>query len=309
MNNTLYTTLGILAVTALALTIAWIGYPHEVEYANGVSASVYCTRESPDVAISAASGYAEDLISRKVLYAKNEHVQLPLASLTKVMTVLEVLRSTTPDELIEIKAEALLPEGDAGLKARQVWRAGDLINFTLLTSANDGARALSLAASQKRSLSPGQFVYNMNENARGLGMSQTFFLSDTGLDVSTTTAGAYGSARDVGIMIGEAVRKYPSLFEGSADETHTFTSLDGVVHTAVNTNSSVSALEGLRISKTGFTDLAGGNLAVVFEPVPGRPVALVVLGSTREEREKDIQALAIATKEELKRGILCNNGF
>jgi D-alanyl-D-alanine carboxypeptidase len=49
------------------------------------------------------------------------------------------------------------------------------------------------------------------------------------------------------------------------------------------------------MSKTGYTDLAGGNLAVVFDAGIGHPVAVVVLGSTKEERFTDVQRLVRAT--------------
>ena len=53
------------------------------------------------------------------------------------------------------------------------------------------------------------------------------------------------------------------------------------------------------------TDLAGGNLAVLFEPIPGRPIAAVVLGSSREEREQDLKMLAESATDEMRRQIIC----
>jgi D-alanyl-D-alanine carboxypeptidase len=49
--------------------------------------------------------------------------------------------------------------------------------------------------------------------------------------------------------------------------------------------------------KTGFTDLAGGNLAIVFEVGPSRPVVAVILGSTQEGRFEDMRALVDHTRE------------
>jgi D-alanyl-D-alanine carboxypeptidase len=48
-------------------------------------------------------------------------------------------------------------------------------------------------------------------------------------------------------------------------------------------------------SKTGFTDLAGGNLAVVFNIDFQKPFVVVVLNSSAEERFKDVKKMVEAT--------------
>jgi D-alanyl-D-alanine carboxypeptidase len=52
-------------------------------------------------------------------------------------------------------------------------------------------------------------------------------------------------------------------------------------------------------SKTGYTDLAGGNLAVAFDAGVNRPIVIAVLGSSREERFSDVEKLASAVLLEL----------
>jgi D-alanyl-D-alanine carboxypeptidase len=54
-------------------------------------------------------------------------------------------------------------------------------------------------------------------------------------------------------------------------------------------------MPGLLLSKTGYTDLAGGNLVIVFDVGIGHPVAIVVLGSTRDARFTDVEKLMHAT--------------
>ena len=73
------------------------------------------------------------------------------------------------------------------------------------------------------------------------------------------------------------------------------TDVHGFTHNVENTNTSAAAIPGLIGSKTGFTDLAGGNLAVVFDVGLSRPVIAVVLGSTKETRFTDIEQLVNAT--------------
>ena len=50
------------------------------------------------------------------------------------------------------------------------------------------------------------------------------------------------------------------------------------------------------MGKTGYTDLAGGNLAIVFEVGPARPVAIVVLHSSLQGRFDDVRKLVAATQ-------------
>ena len=273
-----------------------------------VSASPACADIQPSLSLVATAAYAVDLKTGTVLYAKNEDAQLPLASLTKLVTVMTAMNVLSPDDTVTISKEALAPEGDAGFVVGERWEASDLINYTLMVSANDGAHAIALAAGANEGVTNAQFVAQMNDEAKKLGMDESFFINDTGLDVSSTTAGAYGSVRDVATLITAFLTTHPDLIGATRDESKTFVSESGYTHRAENTSDVTGALPGGFAQKTGYTDLAGGNLAVVFEPIIGRPVAAVVLGSTMEGRNTDMQALAEGAKTALKRMLLCTNG-
>ena len=71
--------------------------------------------------------------------------------------------------------------------------------------------------------------------------------------------------------------------------------MDNRVHILSNTNESLGRYPGILGSKTGYTDLAGGNLVIVFDVGINHPVAAVVLGSTREGRFEDMAKLTQAT--------------
>jgi D-alanyl-D-alanine carboxypeptidase len=73
------------------------------------------------------------------------------------------------------------------------------------------------------------------------------------------------------------------------------TSSDGVVHTFANTDLDVTHIPDPLLSKTGYTDLAGGNLVVVYDAGINHPIAVVVLGSTENGRFTDVQQLVNAT--------------
>ncbi len=72
---------------------------------------------------------------------------------------------------------------------------------------------------------------------------------------------------------------------------------DGEYHDAINTNDIVSRIPNLIGSKTGYTDLAGGNLTVAFDAGFDRPIIITVLGSSREERFTDVLKLVNAVQE------------
>ncbi len=259
--------------------------------------------EAPSVTAEAA--FVADISTGNILYQKNAEAQLPLASLTKLMTVVTALEALGPDHEVHITEAALSPEGDSGLTRGERWSAQDLAHFSLIESSNDGAHALGLAVVDALGLETGGFIDTMNRRARLLGLAQTFFLDDTGLDISLTTAGAYGSARDAATLLAHIAILSPESVERSVMPTWSFVSKSGTVHQAENTTLLASLYPSAIGSKTGYTDLAGGNLAFMFEAIPGHPVVIAVLGSTREGREVDTVRLATFAKNEVLRQATC----
>src|SRR3989338_217045 len=262
-----------------------------------------------EINLEAKAAIVFDALENKIIYSLNSEEQLPLASLTKIMTAV-IAREILPDyTTITIDSDSIKKEGDSGLRVGEKWRVRDLLDFTLLVSSNDGAASLAAAAAAV-STGIGQnteggvnevvvkekdFVSQMNEKARSLGLVQTYFLNETGLDLQTQVSGSYGSARDVANLLVYAVEKYPDLFEATRQLVFKVSSLDGKNREAKNTNEAVLKIPGLIASKTGFTDLAGGNLAVLMDAGLGHPIAIVVLGSSEQGRFVDVEKLASTT--------------
>jgi len=273
--------------------------------------SVAAVRPNPfdEINLEAKAAIVFDALENKIIYSLNSEEQLPLASLTKIMTAV-ITREILPDyTTITIDSDSIKKEGDSGLRVGEKWRARDLLDFTLLVSSNDGAASLAAAAAAV-STGIGQntegavnevvvkkkdFVSQMNEKARSLGLVQTYFMNETGLDLQTQVSGSYGSARDVANLLVYAVEKYPDLFEATRQLVFKVSLLDGKNREAKNTNEAVLKIPGLIASKTGFTDLAGGNLAVLFDAGLGHPIAIVVLGSSEQGRFVDVEKLASTT--------------
>lgn len=231
--------------------------------------------------IEAKSAILFDAKTGEILFEKNAQVQLPLASLAKLATALAVL-SSGEDRFVTIREEDLLQEGDSGLKVGDVWRLRDLVAFSLTTSSNDGMSA----ATQVLTLD--ETVSKMNSAAAIEGLEQSYFLNTTGLDVSSSTAGAYGSALDVAHLVERLLKEHGSVFEATVNNPiPNGESGKG----AVSTLQPIWNMPGLIAAKTGYTDLAGGNLAIAVDMGIGQPVIAVVLGSTKTGRFEDVQLL------------------
>lgn len=265
------------------------------------------TVENPfsSISLSAKAAFVFDVRSGEPLFSLNERAQLPLASLTKIMTSLVALEKKGGDNIVSLNQRAIAQEGDHGLFVGERWRLKDLIDVTLTTSSNDGAYALAsvVSAESPREEGESRFVELMNEKAKALGLVETFFVNEAGLDFNEGVGGAYGSSRDVARLVEYVIRNHPELFEATTRSLLSIESLDGKAHTLENTNKFVESLPGVIASKTGFTDLAQGNLAVAFEAGPLRPIIVVVLGSTVEGRFADVGKLILASLEHLKRSL------
>lgn len=252
------------------------------------------------IIIEAKAAYVLDAVTGKVLFEKNSEEVLPLASVTKVMTALTALSILPEYAVVKVTRDALAAEGDSGLLVDERWLLRDLLQFTLITSSNDGARAVAVATGSIVSEDPAPasarkaFIAFMNERAAALTLFNTRFVNETGLDESTNISGGYSTAHDIAHLFAYAVITYPFLFEGTGERELTIHSLNEIAHTATNTNTAVHTIPMLIGSKTGFTDLAGGNLAVAFDRGPGRPIVIVALGSSLQGRFDDVTRLADA---------------
>ena len=257
------------------------------------------------ISLDAKSVYVFDAATGKVLFAKNEEVQLPLASVTKVMTAF-VASSLSDGTVVNVTKEDL-NGGNGGLSLGEKWNLKNLLDYTLVVSSNSGASAIAGAAGAVIPKKEGEkneeaFVREMNLTAKKLGMTQTFYLNPSGLDTDENLAGSYGSAKDMTILFDAILKTKPKLLDSTAYDSLSFTSLNGVSHSAVNTNTVVRTIPGLVASKTGYTDLANGNLVIAFNAGPMNPVIIAVLGSSQEGRFSDVEKLVVASLKKIGQG-------
>ncbi len=255
-----------------------------------------------DVKINAASAYVYDIADKKVLYSKDGDTKRPLASITKMMTAVVALETKKESDVVKVEEEDLETEGDSGLSANESWSLDKLLALTLVDSSNDGASAIaaSVGSSYNPNLSSRSdevsvFVKKMNEKSKELELNSFYFTTPTGLDIGNTPGGV-GSAHDVAKLFDYVLRRHSNLLQYTALPEISVSSKNKIVHRVVNTNEIASMTPGIIGGKTGYTDLAGGNLAVVVDVGIQHPVAIVVLGSTKEKRFSDVQKLIEKTK-------------
>jgi len=245
-----------------------------------------------NIQLTGQAAIVVDLTTGETLYSENANVPLPLASLTKLITTYAAVNVLSPNDLVTITDSSLAQDGDYGLSLGQQFTFKDLIRFALVGSSNDAAQAIAEAAAAQKGESVEALLANAISSA---GLSSTRATNGTGLDVDAEEAGAYGTARDVAKLASEVLKQSPTISAATTKTSVTVYATDGTAHTLPNTDTAVSRMPGLLLSKTGYTDLAGGNLAVVFDAGINHPVAVVVLGSTVNGRFADVQTLMHAT--------------
>ncbi len=256
------------------------------------------------IALEARAAFVFDLSTNLQIFARSENEKLPLASLTKIMSAVVAEGQTGEDVIITITADDLLGEGDSGLRPGERFRRSDISDFMLIASSNDAARALATFVG-----SDGQgtydsdllrarenFIQMMNDEARVRSFTSMKFTNESGLDSNQAHGGGYGSAREIALLLADIVRKSPNLLEATTRKEPRIVSVSGVPYTVINTNEIVGRIPGLIASKTGYTALAGGNLAVVFDIGIGHLIVAVVLGSGYEGRFRDMEKLVAATR-------------
>ncbi len=234
---------------------------------------------------NAKAVYVYDATKDKVFYERNADEILPLASLSKLATAITALDNIGAESKINISAKSLEKSGDNGLNLAEIWRLDKLVSFMLVVSSNDAAFAIK----EKYEESGKDFMQDINNKAKEIGLLHSSFYNPAGLD-SLGQPGAVGTAKDVSALLIYFLKHIPEIAEQTTLPEGTFNDIDGRAHTVSNTNDLSTKIDSLLISKTGFTSLAGGNLAIAYRmPIYGDTIVIVVLGSTREGRFVDIE--------------------
>lgn len=209
-----------------------------------------------------------------VLYEKNADQRVPIASITKVMTLLLIFEAVragkfTMDTLVPVSNHA------ASMGGSQVWlepgeqfTLDEMLRAICVSSANDAA----VAVAELVGGSEEAFVAMMNAKAAELGMTDTTFKNACGLD----TEGHLSTARNVAIMSRTILTQYPEVLHYSGIWTD---SLRNGQTMLVNTNKLLRRYDGITGLKTGTTGGAGVCISASATR-NGLNLIAVVLGSS-----------------------------
>lgn len=196
--------------------------------------------------VTAASWILYDQSSETVLGEWDADSPRPMASITKIMTVLLAIENGDLDEMVTVSEEAAGQGGqEIGLVAGETVSLGALVRAAMIRSGNDSAAAIA----EHIGGSIDGFVAMMNDRAAELGMANTHFSNPNGLD----TAGHYSTARDMLLVSLEAMA-HPEFEELARSRAMVFPDTpDGTPRTASNTNRILNSYEGTIGVKTGET--------------------------------------------------------
>lgn len=234
---------------------------------SGVAA--YSTPE-----VTAKSALFVDTKDGQVLYEKNSHQRLPIASLVKTMTATVALEHRNLDERLSVSKEAAEMEPDKMLLIPgEQLSLKELLYGMFLVSANDAAEVLARDSTGNRE----EFLKLMNDKASQLGMKDSFFANPTGLDEDS--GNSYSSAYDLAILTRYAIRNYPELVDISSTYhmsiPKTSDHQDYDLYSGINLLTTYPGVVGF---KTGFTPEAGLTL-ITLARKNGHEIIGVLLGS------------------------------
>ncbi len=208
-----------------------------------------------------------------ILYGRDIDEPRPIASITKLLTVMTTLEANLPlDEPIEITRQDRdrLKGSRSRLRYGTTLSREDLMRIALVASDNRAAAALARTYPGGKAA----MVEAMNRQARRLGLRQTRFADASGLH-----QGNVSTARDLALLA-HAARRYPLIESWST--IRRFSVSDRKSRTAItfrNTNSLVHRDSwSIALSKTGYTSEAG-NCLIMRTNIVGRPLIIVLLNS------------------------------
>lgn len=228
-----------------------------------------------DFNVSAKSAVVLDVETNTVLYSKNSDENLPIASLTKVMTALVVLDNVDLNEDVIISRNAFNTKGSKnGLAVGEKISVENLLKIMLVSSNNIAATALA----EHTGGNMNNFIKLMNEKANLIGLENTKFLNPSGLD--DIKEDNISTAYEMAQLVDYALEK-PLIWEVLRIQKITVTSIDGKIeHRLKNTNLLLGKLKNITGGKTGLTDDAGQCLVlIVGDPENNHRIISVVLNA------------------------------
>ena len=223
----------------------------------------------------------------EVLYAKNQSLRRPIASLSKLVTAMVVL-----DKKVDLSQKAVVTKEDARQSSRSRLRVGyeltllDFMYASLMNSDNRATRVLARATSG----SIDEFAKEMNRKAKELGLTNTVFFEPTGLDSNNTS-----TAEEIALILHHAY-DYSLIRTITSKKKHRVRLLSSRKERYLafsNTNLMVASRYDVLAGKTGYIRASDYCLATMVKNKAGERLTLVVLGAPGDKlRFREARRLA-----------------
>lgn len=276
-------TLTILLCLLLALFSVVRAYAEEPPGAAAApeqgNAAAITPATTADFDLPCAAAILVDLDTGTVLYEKNADQQRPIASITKVMTLILTFEALEAGK-IDLADNVPVSEHAYKMGGSQIWlepgeimSLDDMLKAICISSANDAAVAVAEYVGGSEPL----FVEQMNAKAAELGMANTQFRNACGLD----TEGHLSCARDVAVMSREMLLHHKEIANYC---TIWMDTLRGGETQLVNTNKLLRSYDGITGLKTGTTSQAGVCISASAERDGLRLVAVILGSPSGKER-------------------------
>jgi len=241
--------------------------------------------ESPVLNTTAKSVVLMEASTGTVLYENNPEEQLPIASVTKIMTMLLICEALdegkiTMDDMVPVSERAMSMGGSTMfLAAGEELSVYEMLKGIAVASANDGCVAMA----EYISGSIEGFVDEMNKRAKELGMTNTNFINTNGLDADNH----YSCAKDVALMSRELL-KYDCIFECTTIWTD---KMRNGQYDLSNTNKLIRFYQGANGLKTGSTSKALCCISATAKRDDMQLIAVVLGAPTSDNRFSDARTL------------------
>ncbi len=221
----------------------------------------------------AQSALLMDADTGRILFEKNGGEQLPMASTTKIMTLLVTLQNADLDGEVTVSSYAAsMPDVQLNIREGERYRLRDLCYSLMLESHNDSAVAIA----EHVGGSVEGFASMMNQKARDLGCYHTYFITPNGLDASDEQGVHSTTAEDLARIM-RCCMQNDEFLTITREPSWSFTDLDGTRNFTVNNkNAFLNMMEGALTGKTGFTNGAGYCYVGALERSGKRLIAVVL---------------------------------
>lgn len=237
---------------------------------------------------SAKSSILIEQTTGTILSEEESHTRLPMASMTKMMTLLIVMKNIESgkislEDMVPISEKAAAMGGSqVYLSANSKMKLDTLLKSICIASANDATYAVAeyIAGTHE------EFVKQMNELAKSLSLKDTNFENAHGLDSDNHYSSAYDMA-----FIARELLNHPKILEYSSIYEDYITHPNGTNTWVVNTNKLINYYDGLDGLKTGYTTKSGYCITATAKRNNMRLISVVMGEENNKIRNQDTISL------------------